>query len=234
MKVPLAVLTAVLLLVPVAPCAGKWYSPPPGSLEGEQAVQFSVSSWLTLTAFQGQMFSYQRFLSDSRAFRVAGGVGLDLDKSDFDISYEDGGQTGAAEESDWNHSVTLKVQMLFYRGDGPIRFFWGAGPKVSYSDLHSEDVNYSPYGDELAYIYYTGDSDKWELGLQGFAGAEWFISEMFSLHAEYAVSGMYAMTDTDERRIYSHDPGSNRSISVSSSSWEFDSDGVRFGLSARF
>lgn len=225
---------AVLLSVPAAALADGWYSPEAGDLAGRQAVQFSVESFLTLSEFQGQMFSYQRFLTDDRAIRVAAGLFLDLNKSDLDVEYYGGDQVGSAEVSTWSHKGTLKLQMLFYRGSGPIRFFWGAGPKVSYTDVHSEDVNYSPYEDELQFVYYMGDTDIWEFGIQGFAGVEWFINEMFSIHAEYGASGRYAFVDRVEQRLYSHDPGSNRKITTGTTSPEFASDGVRFGLSARF
>ena len=224
---------ALLLALPVA-AAAAWYSPPPGSLAGEQSVQFTVSNNLTLGAFQGQMFSYQRFLSDTRAIRVAGGLYLDLNEEELEVDYEGGAVSGSADVSTWSHSGTVKVQLMFYRGDGPIRFFWGAGPKVTFTDIHSESVDYSPYGDELSFVYYTGDIDAWGFGLQGFAGVEWFISDMFSLHAEYGVSGMYTLRDDVGQRVYSHDPDSNRRVSSKIRSPEFDSDGVRFGLSARF
>ncbi len=224
---------AALLSVPAAAVADGWYSPEAGELAGSQAVQFSIESLLTLSEFQGQMLSYQRFLTDNRAIRVAAGLFLDLNYSDLDIEYYGGEITGSAELTNWSHRGTLKLQMLFYRGNGPIRFFWGAGPKVSYTDIHGEDINYYPY-DELEFTYYVRDIDIWELGLQGFAGVEWFINGMFSIHAEYGASGKYAFEDRVEYRIDSHDPDSNRKIATSTTSPEFVSDGVRFGLSARF
>jgi opacity protein-like surface antigen len=225
---------AVALSIPAAAPADGGYSPADGGLAGRQAVQFSVGSHLSLSEFQGQMFSYQKFLTDSRAIRVAGGLFLDLDDSDLEVEYYSGNTTGSAELSEWVHRGTLKVQMLFYRGDGPIRFFWGAGPKISYTDIHSEDVNYSPDGDELQFVYFTRDIDIWEFGIQGFAGVEWFINPMFSVHAEYGASGKYKFEDKVDHRIYSYDSDSNRKIATTTRSPEFVSDGVRVGLSARF
>lgn len=234
MKALFAVLAVALLLSLPIPAAAAWYSPPPGTLAGEQSVQFTVSSWLTLSAFQGQMFSYQKFLSDTRAIRVAAGLSLDLNDEQLDVEYEGGAISGSADVSTWDHSGTVKVQLMFYSGDGPIRFFWGAGPKVTFTDIHGEYVHYSPLGEDLTFVYSTFDTDIWGVGLQGFAGLEWFISDMFSLHAEYGVSGMYTFRDKVEQLVYSHDPDSNRSITTTTRSPEFDSDGVRFGLSARF
>ncbi|MFH1864285.1 MAG: hypothetical protein ABIK85_00245 [Candidatus Eisenbacteria bacterium] len=231
---------AVLVSLPAAGLADDSRAPDPdglsetGGLAGTQALQFSVESLLSLGEFQGQMFSYQRFLTDTRAIRVAGGLDLDLNLKDMDVEFQSGAQTGAAETSSWSHGVTLKVQMQFYRGNGPLRFFWGAGPKVTYSDAHSEIVDYNTYSDELEYVFYAGDTDRWEVGLQGFAGVEWFINDMFSLHAEYAVSGMYKFEDKLEQRTHSGDTDYNYSIATTTRSPEFDSDGVRFGLSAHF
>lgn len=225
---------AALLSVPAAVLGEGRYSPAAGGLAGMQAVQFSVGSHLSLSAFQGQMFSYQRFLTDNRAIRVAGGLFLDLDDKDIDVEFYSAEETGSAEPSSWSYSGTLKLQMLFYQGDGPLRFFWGAGPKVTYTDSHHETVRYSMYDDELSFVYYTHDTDRWELGLQAFAGVEWFMNEMFSLHGEYSVGGMYKFEDGIEQRIYEHDPGSNRRIDTTTRSPEFTSGGVRVGLSARF
>ena len=180
------------------------------------------------------MFSYQRFLTDTRAIRVAGGLFLDLDYEDTDVNFNSGEQIGTAETSGWDHSVTLKVQMQFYRGDGPLRFFWGAGPKVSYSDAHYENVDYNTYNDDLEYRFYVTDIDKWDVGLQGFAGLEWFINDMFSLHAEYSVSGMYSFKDELNQRFYSDDPDYDTIITAKTRSPRFHSDGVRFGLSGHF
>ncbi len=225
---------AAFLFAPATALGEGRYSPGPGGLAGMQAVQFSVGSHLSLSAFQGQMFSYQRFLTDNRAIRVAGGLSLDLDDEEIDVEFYSAEDTGSAEASTWYYSGTLKLQMLFYRGDGPLRFYWGAGPKVTYTDSHHESVRYSIYDDELSFTYYTSDTDRWELGLQGFAGVEWFMNEMFSLLAEYSVAGMYKFEDAIEQRIYEDDAPSNRRIDTTTRSPQFTSDGVRVGLSARF
>ncbi|MFH1690295.1 MAG: hypothetical protein ABIE42_08665 [Candidatus Eisenbacteria bacterium] len=231
---------AALLSVPAAGLTDDSRAPDPdglsetGGLAGTQALQFSVESFLSLSEFQGQMFSYQRFLTDTRAIRVAGGLFLDLDLKDMDVEYQGGEQTGAAETSGWNHTATLKVQMQFYQRGGPLRFFWGAGPKVTYVDVHSEIVDYYSHTDGLEFIYFTADTDRWQVGLQAFAGVEWFINDMFSLHAEYAVSGIYTFEERLEQRVHSDDPDYYRSVITTTRSPEFDSDGVRFGLSAHF
>jgi hypothetical protein len=180
------------------------------------------------------MISYQRYLTDDRAIRIAAGLFLDYKDEDQDVSYFDGEETGSADLSGWNHKGTVKVQMVFYHGNVPLRFYWGAGPRVSYSDIHTETVNFSAYGGYVDYIFYTRDIDTWELGLQGFTGVEWFINDIFSLHAEYAVGGKYVIKDDSEWRVESYDPDDVRRSETSTRSPKFSSDGVRFGLSAHF
>jgi hypothetical protein len=57
---------------------------------------------------------------------------------------------------------------------------------------------------------------------------------MFSVHAEYAVAGVYMFADRTEQRIDSHNSNMNLIIDTTTRSPEFVSDGVRVGLSARF
>jgi hypothetical protein len=230
---PNTVLVTLVLLATASSALGGNSSPGEG-LAGTHALQFSVKNNFTLGEFQGQMISYQRYLTDDRALRVAAGLFLDYNDKDVDVSFSDGDETGTAEISTWTHRGTIKLQYMFYRGDGPLRLYWGAGPRVSYSDNHGETANFSSQAGYVEFVYFTHDTDTWELGIEGFAGVEWFINDLFSLHAEYAVSGKYVIKDEAERRIESGDPDSNQSIETSTRSPEFDSDGVRFGLSAHF
>jgi opacity protein-like surface antigen len=105
---------------------------------------------------------------------------------------------------------------------------------VSYSDSHVETVSFSSWGGDLSYVFNTRDADLWELGLQGFAGVEWYVNDLFSLHAEYAVTGHYVIRDEVEHRIESDDPDDVRHVEMSRRSPKFNSDGVRLGLSAHF
>lgn len=235
MRPPSTFLVTLAFLAIAATAVAHGGGPSPGDgLAGTSAVQFSVDDNFTLTEFQGQMISYQRYLTDDRAIRVAAGLFLDYAEKDLDVSYYDGEETGAAEISTWTHRGTVKLQMVFYRGDGPLRFYWGAGPRVSYTDNHTEIVNFNSYGGYVNYSHRTGDTDTWELGLQGFAGVEWFINDLFSLHAEYAVTGKYVIKDEFERYMQSDDPDDVQTSETATRSPKFTSDGVRFGLSAHF
>jgi hypothetical protein len=229
----LGVSAAFLLMSAVAGAAEGGKRPGEG-LAGTQAVQFLVDDNFTLSAYQGQMFSYQRYLTDDKAIRLAAGLFLDYDDKELDVAFANGEEVGTADLSGWDHRGTVKLQMMFYRGRGPLRFFWGAGPRVSYTDNHTENVNFNSQGGDVEFAFYTYDSDIWELGLQGFSGVEWFINDIFSLHAEYSVTANYIIRDDVEHRIYSHDSDSNRAVETKTKSPQFDSDGVRFGLSAHF
>lgn len=229
-----AVLTAALAVALVSPSAACGRGAGSGGLDGRQAVQFTVNRDFELTAFQGQMFSYQRFLSDTRAIRFAGGLFLDHDDTDVDAALDGGDQVGEADLKHWDYQGTIKIQMVFYRGRGPVWFYYGAGPKFSYRDYHGESINFSTYTGELEYSYRRQDTDEWTFGLQGFAGVEWHINETFALHAEYAVSGVYKYSKQVETRFQSTEPAFRDRYVYRTNSPEFDSDGVRFGLSVYF
>ena len=205
-----------------------------GDFEGQQAVQFTVDDNFTLESFQGQMFSYQRFLSDTRAIRVAAGLFLDRDDRDMEEELSGGDYVGSADVTYWKYEGTLKIQMLFYRGAGPVRFFYGAGPKFSISDYHNEYVDFFTSGGDLEYRIRTDDTDEWSFGLQAMAGVEWFINDMFALHAEYGVSGMYVFSENVDEEVHSSNDAYSWRRATTTSSPEFTSDGVRFGLSVHF
>lgn len=115
-----------------------------------------------------------------------------------------------------------------------MRFFWGGGPKVTYTDYHYESIDYSSSGGRLNYTFFRTDGRRWAAGLQGLAGLEWFFSDWFSLHAEYAVSAMFESTHRVEERFRSDSSGYDMRTVTDVSSPEFSSDGVRFGLSVCF
>lgn len=203
-------------------------------LHGRNAIQFSVEDDFELSEFQGQLLSYQRYFSDGRAIRVGLGLFLDVNNEDLEVEYWGGDLSGDAEIKTWMHRGTLKVQMLFYRGKGPVYLFYGAGPKITFSDFHDEDVNYSLQGDEVVYSFIRDDRQEWGMGLQGILGVQWFINDMFALHAEYGLSAMYYFGEWTNERYYSDSPSSARRTSTEVSSPQLDSDGVQFGLSVHF
>lgn len=229
-----AFLLTVVLVAALAATSAAGCRSGTGDLKGRQAVQFSVGDDFQLSAFQGQMFSYQRFLSDTRAIRVACGLFLDHDDTDVDAALDDGEFTAEADLKYWDYDGTIKLQMVFYRGRGPVWFYYGAGPKFSYRDYHSETISYSTFDGDLEYSYRRRDIEEWSLGLQGFAGVEWHINEMFALHAEYGVSTFYEFREEVEERFLSSQEGFDSRLVYRTDSPGFDSDGVRFGLSVYF
>jgi len=226
-------LIALAALLAVGPFAGSdALAGPPADLAGAQAIQFTVDNNFTVSAFQGQMISYQRFLTDKRAVRLAAGLYLDRTDSDVSKTYDD--DIGERELLNWDNSFTVKAQYVFYRGDGAVRYFWGAGPKVTYGNSRSETSSSRYEAGNVEFILYGYDNESFGAGLQGFCGVEWFINDLFSLHAEYAVSAMYTWTRRFEERAETWDPESYESYTSERRSPSFSSDGVRFGLSARF
>jgi opacity protein-like surface antigen len=205
-----------------------------GGRAGRQAMEFAVTSSFTLSAFQGMLISYQRFLTDRRSLRLAAGLSLDVDNRSLDVEYEDIGAEESADLKGWDHSGTVKAQMLFYTGNGPVLFYYGGGPKISYSDFHSESLIYGVGGDELQYRYYGEDDSSWLLGIQCAAGVQWTINERFALHAEYGLTARYQMTETETSYFRSDNPDLDEQTHTRLRSPGLTSDGVLFGLSVYF
>jgi hypothetical protein len=199
-----------------------------------QALLFSVRNLLEISEFRGQLISYQRLLGEGRALRVAVGLSLDateeqheteLGAVDFEKSYD---------TTDWDHEGSVGLHLLFYRGESPLRVYYGGGPVVAYSDQHYEDLIYGVSGDEIEYRYYGYDGSEWRLGLQGILGVQWDLSETFALHAEYGATARYRLGERTYSYYRTDSPGLQELTETRIRSPQFLSDGVLVGLSVYF
>jgi hypothetical protein len=226
------VIAAVATLLLAASCALAGGGCGSTGLAGDQAVQFSIDRNFEFNSFQGQLFSYQRFMTDRRALRLAAGLSLGRDSIDSEAQHSD--DVNDTELTRWNTDVTLKAQMVFYEGGGPLYFMWGCGPQVTYRNYHTENAADQYAGGDVSFILFSYEQNEFGLGLHGFAGVEWFINDTISLHAEYGASAMYIFSGTEEERLETDDPASYIRETVESRGPSFSSDGVRFGISGHF
>lgn len=201
---------------------------------GKQAVQFQISDDFTLKGFNGSLIAYQRFLTKDRAFRLAATVNLDSDDIDETRTYTDADIEGSSEMSEWDYDVRLQGQLLFYRGDGPVRLYYGTGPFFGYARSHREYTFYYLHDGGIEYSFRVTNDRSWKLGLVGTLGLEWAINEHLAVHAEYKATGYYTSSKQEEQRISSPNDDSDYLNVRESSSPEFDSNGVLFGLSVYF
>jgi hypothetical protein len=76
-------------------------------------------------------------------------------------------------------------------------------------------------------------SDRWELGVWGVAGVEWFATTAISLHAEYRMAASYGRTKNKAELFY--DIGDPTVHEDGMDQWAFaESGSVLFGVSVYF
>ncbi|MBN2566204.1 MAG: hypothetical protein JXB46_10890 [Candidatus Eisenbacteria bacterium] len=201
---------------------------------GMQAVQFSVKDLLELSSFQGTLISYQRFLTDTRALRVAAGLALDFNDRSTDVEFAGIDAAASADLTDWDHEGTVKIQLLFYRGEDSVLLYYGGGPTVGYADYHYENIIYGVSGDDLDYRYYGQDGSEWLLGLQSVLGVQWTVNDHFALHGEYGLTARYRLTESTSSYFRSDNPDLEEWSESRTTSPELSSDGVLVGLSVYF
>ena len=205
---------------------------------GTWALQFGISSNFTLTSFQGSTFSIKYQLSDKAAIR--GGISITG-------STNNGNGTASGTNADTSigslptnisssaQGISFILQYLWYMDpSGPIHFFIGLGPVVSYS--YSQNNSENDYF-ETSYLYdyrYSSSSTQWGAGATGSVGVEWFPSHWFSLRAEYGESLQYRWSSSSSMNDYSYTNSvsvpSHYENSSTSKGWSLSSSSVSFGL----
>jgi hypothetical protein len=212
--------------------------------EGTWAMQFGITSNFTLTSFQGTTLALKYQLSDRDAIR--GGITISGSTSDgntsvlgsvADTSY------GAVPENSLTDAanVSFVVQYLRYiNPNGPVHFYLGLGPSVSYSYSHSSSDN-SVLNNASTHGYWVrtvsrSNSHQWGTGGAGVAGVEWFAVQWLSIRAEYSESIQYqwrsttSMSDNSSSSYPKYIP-IHTDNSGTTKGWTLSSSGVSFGLS---
>jgi opacity protein-like surface antigen len=200
----------------------------PNSLrDGAWAVQFGIGDNFRLTNFQGSSFAIKRHVAERNAVRVIADVGFGTSNTDSDEA------SGTSRREVDNDFASGDLNVLFQRyinPDDDVAIYWGAGPIVGFE--WSDDVirNVQILSGEAA----TSEREDrdFSIGLAGVLGAEFFVIERISLHAEYTVSSRYI--DSRTTRTTTDQDGQKREETLDGSSWRGDNGNVRFGLSAYF
>ena len=244
MRIACSGLFVMVALVVVSPAAfaietGVY---PPALSKGAHALQFEIGYDFKLSPFQGVTLSYETFLRDQLAVRM--GVGASMDHENDDHASDFQGVTesygyeahGDADLTNWHHQYSLVCQLVSYQR-GRVAFYYGGGPKVTYSNDRSERVDFS--GSE-GVVYGRQRVDwrrAWGLGVCGVAGVQWLVSDRFRLHAEYSTSFMFRHENEDETVTWVRS-GEHyywmEKVTDERSSVEVSPDGTRLGLSVCF
>jgi hypothetical protein len=194
------------------------------------ALQFGVSSNLTLSSFQGALFSVQHHFNSGNAIRI--GMEGSLSHSSSEESFASAYSIDGTSASTDRQSVTLTTQYIHYLNPGAeILAYWGTGPLIGYSHLQSTSRNVNG-----AYVN-TGSirGHSWIGGMQALLGTEWFFANALSLHAEYGLSIRYTWnTSTYSSSSESIDTYSSTMRHTTNSGWSLSGNNVHLGLSVYF
>jgi len=187
---------------------------------GVWAMQFGISSNFTLTSFQGSTIAFKYQLSDKNALRV----GITINGS---TNSGNSAATGSVTDTSYGSipensstdaaNVSFVIQYLNYMNpSGPVHFYLGLGPSISYNYSHSSSdnsyLNTSEFYDNgyhtLGYwerIVNKSNSNQWGIGLTGVAGVEWFACQWLSIRAEYSDGIQYLWRSSTSTTDYSYD-----------------------------
>jgi len=213
---------------------------------GAWALEFGISSLITLTSFQGTTISVQYQTSTTNAWRAGitingttqTGTGLQLP-----IPADTLTNTNSSNNSNSLENVLLKVQYLWYTNpENIIHFYTGIGPIIGYN--HSLNDQQSIYrngsvGNNTVNDQITNTStNTWSAGASGVVGVEYFPARVFSLHAEYGNNLTYQQqkteTTTRSTNYYATTYATGYDFSGTTHGWTFNNGSVYFGLSVYF
>ncbi len=212
--------------------------------QGAWALQFGIGANFTLTSFQGTTIALKYQLSDKSAIR--GGITISGSTSNgnntasgfvADTSYGAVPENSSADAS----NVSFVLQYLWYMNpSGPVHFYLGLGPSVSYSYANSSSDN-STLTAVKTHGYWvrtvsTSNSRQWGIGGTGVAGVEWFANQWLSIRAEYSEGIQYqwrsAAPSSDlSSPLYLTYVPTHSDVSGTTKGWSLTSGGVSFGLS---
>ena len=122
-----------------------------------------------------------------------------------------------------SQAARLDLQYLRYANpDAAIQFLFGGGPFAGFDNRSHES-----FADGVSRT--REENDRWEAGVSGLLGVEWFVARKLSLHAEYGFEFAYG-----KRTASVVDSVSGNISSIDGESTGFGSRSVLLGVSAYF
>lgn len=187
--------------------------------DGSWALQFRVSNDFTLSAFTGRTLSVKHHLSPHWALRL--GVSAEQRSEELDVTLSVSVSTYGAEKREADQrQYEVALDVLHYAETGtPIKLYFGGGPFADF--FHDEQVRSGVHGE-------TVERDRRSYGLRGRLGAEWFVHDHISLHAEY---GAHVQWFTSETSPTHGEGGDLRIQKHASDGWSLEDAGALFGVS---
>lgn len=187
---------------------------------GAWALQFRISENFTLSTFKGSVVSLKRHYSPSTAIRLGVSVSALTRDDALSTTYPD---TTVDYDRDTDNTYgKLDLQYLHYTNPGSgVSLYLGTGPFVQYGK--STETEAGPDNRRVR------TQKTWSAGATGVLGAEWSLSSVVGIHAEYGVSAGYTHnTYSDERESPDY------SGSQKGHTWSVAGSSVLFGLSVYF
>jgi hypothetical protein len=179
-------------------------------------LEFGVSGNFTLTSFDGAVISMGKYISDHEKIRVGIHTAYSYRKTENESNFNSGDTLTVSNRqaiSNANGSAMITLQYLIYETPYEnIGVYFGIGPVI---------------GIALSYPQANSTYKQYTVGLLGSFGAEWFLSNKISLHAEYGLSAMYRWYKSEATQSNSKSSTTNTLVDISGES-------VLFGLSVHF
>jgi hypothetical protein len=213
---------------------------------GAWSLDFGITSFFTLTSFQGTTLSAKYQISSTNAWRAGisingntqTGTSLQLPIQGDTIT-----NTNSTNTSNASETVLLKVQYLWYaNSESVIHLYTGVGPIVGYShSLNNQQNIYhngSPSINTWSNQFTNTSTNSWSAGASGVIGVEYFPMKVFSLHAEYNNNLTYQQQKTqgttNSTSNYSSVNVYGSNSSGTTHGWAFAYGGIYLGLSVYF
>lgn len=184
---------------------------------GAWALQFRISDNFTLSTFKGSVVSLKRHTSPNTAIRL--GVSLSVLTRDDTINNTYPDTTLNYDRDGDSTNGRLDLQYLHYSNPGSrISLYLGTGPFAQYSKAMDTDAIPNNRRERT--------QKAWGVGVTGVLGAEWSVSSVVGIHAEYGLSAGYShQTFSDERQSPEY------SASQKGHAWSVSGSSVLFGIS---
>lgn len=240
-KLGLAALVVVCLPLPESRAQTSTEDRSVGSLRsGDWALQFQIAENFLLTSFDGLMISLERHWSPRSALRF--GVDSDVGSTDQDSRMDAAADSlvssvSSRSGSSDSESATLKIDYVSYSNpEGRLHFYWAAGPNVTFSRSHAEQVSTSTRGDWVSTFRETTEGHAWGTALAGALGVQWFATRGLGFLAEYGASAGYdfGKASTVRTSESTTSPAIRGNSEDKHHAFRFDSLGVRLGVSVLF
>ena len=152
--------------------------------KGAWALQFQVDGLINnirLSDFQGTGISIKKHITNESAIRLGLSIGTTIATADED-TYSSDTTYQTRTTDDHRYNLTIRTQYLNYiTSSSDVKVYLGIGPQINYQWSKREN----DWSNNWAKYYSIA------LGLSGAVGAEIFISNYISVHAESGTSVEY-------------------------------------------